>query len=56
MYHFKKKYPVLNWAPRHQDVWGSEVISPCILNHVITWRWVVSFTLRPLYHRGKNPV
>jgi len=25
------------------------------INLGIRWRWVVSFALLPLYHRGKNP-
>jgi len=28
--------------------WGMEV-APCILNFSTRWRWVVSFTTRPLY-------
>jgi len=27
----------------------------CILNLGTRWRWMVSFTLRPLYPRGKSP-
>jgi len=23
---------LLNYAPRHEDIWESEVIAPCILN------------------------
>jgi len=30
-------------------------IAPRILNLGARWRWVVSFTHRPLYPRGKNP-
>jgi hypothetical protein len=45
---------VLDWGPHHEDVWGSEGIAPRILNLGIRWRWMVSSTLRPLYHR-KNP-
>jgi len=33
---------------RHEDVWGSGGIAPRILNLCIRWRWVVSFTPRPL--------
>jgi hypothetical protein len=29
-------------------------IALCILNLGSRWRWLVSFTLRPLYPRGKN--
>jgi hypothetical protein len=35
--------------------WGSGVIAPRILDLGTRWRWVVSFTPRPLYHQGKNP-
>jgi hypothetical protein len=34
--------------------WGSAGIDPRILNLGIRWRWVVSFTPRPLYLRGKS--
>jgi hypothetical protein len=34
--------------------WGSEGIAPSILNLNTRWRWVVSFTPRPLYLRGKS--
>jgi len=33
---------------------GSVAIAPHILNLGARWRWVVSFTPRPLYRRGKN--
>jgi hypothetical protein len=33
----------------------SGCIAPHILNLDIRWRWVVSFRLRSLYPRGKNP-
>jgi hypothetical protein len=36
--------------------WESRRIAPRILNFGIRWRWVVSFTSRPLYPRGKSPV
>jgi len=29
-------------------------IAPCIFNHVARWRWVVSFTPRPLYSPGNS--
>jgi hypothetical protein len=35
--------------------WGSGGIAPRILDLGIRWRWVVSFTLRPLYSQGKSP-
>jgi len=34
--------------------WGVEVW-PRILDFGTRWRWVVSFTIRPLYPQGKNP-
>jgi hypothetical protein len=33
-----KFVPVLNQAPRHEDVWGSGGIAPCILNLGTRWR------------------
>jgi hypothetical protein len=48
-----------NWAqskvPSHEDVWESGHKGPRILNLDTIWRWVVSFTLRPLHSRGKGP-
>jgi len=44
-----------NWAPRHEGVLGSGCIAPLIINLGTRWRWVVSFTPRPLYPRGKSP-
>jgi hypothetical protein len=35
--------------------WGNGAISPRILDLGTGWRWVVSFTHRPLYHQGKSP-
>jgi len=35
--------------------WGSEGIVPCILDLGVRWRWVVSFTSRPLYPQGNSP-
>jgi hypothetical protein len=34
---------------------GSGYIDPHFLDLGTSWRWVVSFTPRPLYPRGKNP-
>jgi hypothetical protein len=45
----------LNWAPPHESVLGSGSIAPHILYLGPRWRWVVSFTLRPLYLQGKSP-
>jgi hypothetical protein len=44
-----------NYALRHEDVWGSGCIDPRFLELGTSWSWVVSFTPRPLYHRGKRP-
>jgi len=35
--------------------WGSGGIAPCVLDLGTRWRWVVSFTPRPLYPKGRNP-
>jgi len=35
--------------------WRSGGIAPRILNLCITWRWVVSFTLRPFNSLGNSP-
>jgi hypothetical protein len=35
--------------------WGSGGIAPRILDLGTRWRWMVSFTPRPLYPQGKNP-
>jgi hypothetical protein len=35
--------------------WGNGGISPRILDLGTRWRWVVSFTQRPLYTQGKSP-
>jgi hypothetical protein len=39
-----KVFPMLNYAPRHEDVWRSEGITPRTLNLGTSWRRVVSFT------------
>jgi len=36
---------VLNYSPRHEDVWRSGGIALCILNPGTRWRRVVSFTV-----------
>jgi len=43
-----------NCSPHHEDVWGSGGIVPRIVNLGSRWRWVVSFTPRPLYPRGRS--
>jgi hypothetical protein len=58
---------VLNWAPCHDYIslclikhhvintyWGWR-IAPCILNLCSRWRWMVSFTSRPVYSEAKVP-
>jgi hypothetical protein len=54
-YQATKTNAVLNQAPRHEEIWGSGGIAPRILNLGTIWRWVVSFTPRLLYPRGKRP-
>jgi len=44
-------FPVLNYEPRHEDVLRSGGIAPRVLDFGTRWRWVVSFTPRPLYLR-----
>jgi hypothetical protein len=51
-----KVVPVLNYAPRHEDVLRSGGIDPRILDLGTRWRWVVSFTPRSLYLQGKSPL
>jgi len=38
------------------EKWGSEGITPLILNLSPRWRWVASFTPRPPYSRRKSPL
>jgi hypothetical protein len=40
---------------RGKDIWRSGCIDPRILILYTSWRWVVSFTPRPLYHRENSP-
>jgi hypothetical protein len=44
-----------NLAPRHEGVVGSGGVAPRILDRGARWRWVVTFTPRPLYPQGKSP-
>ena len=37
-----------------EGTWRSRVVAPFILNLRVRRRWVISFTFRPLCHRGKN--
>jgi hypothetical protein len=43
-----------NWAPRHEGVLGLWRYSSTHYDLGTRWRWVVSFTPRPLYHQGKS--
>jgi hypothetical protein len=45
----------LNWAPRHESVMGEWRYSSTHFDLGTIWRWVVSFTPRPLYPQGKRP-
>jgi hypothetical protein len=47
--------PVLNEAPRLEIVWGSGDIASHNLNVATGWKWLVSFTPRPLHPQGKSP-
>jgi hypothetical protein len=44
----------LKWAPRLEGVWGSSSPGLRILDQGTRWRWVVSFTLWPLYPHGRR--
>jgi hypothetical protein len=46
---------VCHHALRHKGIWGSGCIDPRFLDLGTSWRWMVSFTPRPLYLRGKSP-
>jgi hypothetical protein len=43
-----------NHAALNEDVWGSGCIDPYFLDLDSSWRWIVSFTPRSLYPRGKS--
>jgi hypothetical protein len=45
----------LNKARRHKRIWENGSVPQCIPNLGTKWRWVVSFTPRPLHPRGKGP-
>jgi len=49
-----KVFPVLNKHYAMKTYWGSGGIALRILGLGTRWRWVVSFTPRPLYSQGKN--
>jgi hypothetical protein len=38
----------------HKDAWGNRGIALCTPDFGVTWRWVVSFAPRPLYHQGNS--
>jgi hypothetical protein len=46
-----------SWTEYHamKASWGSRGIAPHILDFGTRWRWVASFTPRPLYSQGKTP-
>jgi hypothetical protein len=44
-----------NKALRHEDLWETGCIDPRFLDLGTSWRWVISFTPRLLYPRGKEP-
>jgi hypothetical protein len=46
---------LINYALRDEGVWGSGCIDSHFLDLGTSWRWVVSFTPRPLYPREKSP-
>jgi hypothetical protein len=50
-----KTYHVLNYAPRHEDIWGSWNIAPHISKLGAKWKWMVSFKLRPITSRELSP-
>jgi hypothetical protein len=50
-----KVVPCLTKHHAMNAYWGSGVIAPRILDPGTRWRWVVSFTHRPLYPPGKSP-
>jgi hypothetical protein len=44
-----------NWERRHERVLGIGGMAPRILGLGTRWRWVISFTPRPLHPQGKCP-
>jgi hypothetical protein len=47
--------PYLNKHHTIKTYWGSGSIAPHIPDLGTRWKWVVSFTTRPLYPQGKSP-
>jgi hypothetical protein len=52
-----KVLPVLffNLAPHYEAYWERRCVGPRILDFGTRWRWVVSFTPRPIYPRERTP-
>jgi hypothetical protein len=48
------KFCALNEHHAMKAYWGSWVMAPRILDLGARWRWVVSFTSRPLYPQGNS--
>jgi hypothetical protein len=48
-------YHIVNSVSYQEDIWGSGVIAPRILNNGARWMRVVNFISRLLYPRGKSP-
>jgi hypothetical protein len=46
---------LVNEALRHEGVWGSGSINLLFLDLGTSWRWVVTFTARPLYTQKRAP-
>jgi hypothetical protein len=46
----------LNKHHAMKTYWGNGGMAPLILDLGTRWRWVVSFTPRPLYPQGKSPL
>jgi hypothetical protein len=44
-----------NTALRHEHVWGNGCIDLRFLDLCTSWKWMISFTPRPLYPRRKSP-
>jgi hypothetical protein len=49
----KSSLCLINWAPRHEDVWKNSGIA--LLLFTTRWRLAVSFTSRPLYVWKNKP-
>jgi len=49
-----QKHPLLNEAAYREDVLESGGVAPSVLILGYRWSWVVSFTFRQLWPRGKT--